>query len=304
MRPIELSELAVGGTNVPVFDVDRSLAMPLPDCSVEHAYRLTAELRPEIGLEALVVNRGSRVLVVSFHGATNRATTELPRFERLRTLSGLNVSSLYFSDPTLLLDPKIWLAWYTGWRDELGDVNVHSIVADWVVKIAKSIGATNILLTGSSGGGFAALQVGSKIPGSTVLAMNAQTEIGNYLVEGHSYSQQKDYVRVVWPNIWRSFSSPNDIVGSGWVSECDDRVSALRTYSTPRDCRVYLLQNIEEYHYADHFLPFLDAAWSGGNYRNIVPWTNRQGVAHVVPPLDVFVDLVRSVVRSEFGVSV
>lgn len=137
------------------------------------------------------------------------------------------------------------------------------------------------------------------MPGSVVLAMNAQTDLGNYLVNGESYSQQKDYVRVVHPKIWDTFRTPDEIMQSSWTDLCDDRVSALRTYGQTRDCQVYLFQNIEEFHYQQHFLPFLDAAWHGGNESNITPWINRQGKEHVVPTLPVFVELVERVIDTE-----
>ncbi|KQZ89864.1 hypothetical protein ASD62_11705 [Phycicoccus sp. Root563] len=242
-----------------------------------------------------MVNKQSDVVIVSFHGATDRKTTVLPRFERLRTLLELDVSSVFFSDPTLHLDPKIWLTWYTGW----GDVDAHRAIADLSQAIARSIGASIVIFTGSSGGGFAALQVSALVPDSVAVAFNAQTDIGRYLVEGEYYTQQKDYVRVVWPEIWASFETPDSIAGSGWTASADDRVSALSRYSVPRGNRVYLLQNIEEYHYEDHFLPFLDAAWRGGNHENIVPWVNRQGEKHVVPTLKMFTDCLKKVIAEE-----
>ena len=281
--------------NAPVFQVDREARNGIPESDSGEVFRLQHELSESMPLDALVVDKGSDTLVVSFHGATNRRTTVLPRFERLRTLLDMDVSSMFFSDPTLHLDPKIWLTWYTGVEQE----SLHRVLARWVQSAATAIGARRIILTGSSGGGFAALQVGAHLPGCSVLAMNAQTDIGNYLVNGESYSQQKDYVRVVRPDIWREFSTPQDIEGSDWTWRCNERVSALRTYSTPRDCRVYIFQNIEEFHYGDHFLPFLDAAWKGGNFMNIVPWVNRQGAAHVVPTLPVFKELVERVVELE-----
>lgn len=295
MSSMKLEELEVGGANAPISQVDRAASSGIPESSAGEVFRLQHQLDEGMSLDALVVNKGSDTLVVSFHGATNQEITTLPRFERLRTLLDIDVSSMFFSDPTLLLDPKIWLTWYTG----NGEEPLHHVLARWVQRAAEAIGARRIVLTGSSGGGFAALQVGAHVPGCSVLAMNAQTDLGNYLVNGESYSQQKDYVRVVRPEIWKTFSRPQDIEGSGWTDRCDDRVSALRAYSTPRECQVYIFQNIEEFHYADHFLPFLDAAWKGGNHDNIVPWVNRQGFAHVVPTLPVFKELVNRVIVTE-----
>ncbi|MFI2570473.1 hypothetical protein ACH473_18600 [Cellulosimicrobium funkei] len=297
---LEISQLNQDGSNAPVFAVDLDATVGMPLSRSGYAFRMTHALAPGIPLDALVVDKGSDTLVVSFHGATNRESTRLPRFERLRTLSEMGFSSMYVSDPTLHLDSKIWLGWYTGWSWEHGGVcNVHEIIGKWATSVAALLGVRRILFTGSSGGGFAALQVGALVPGSCVLAMNAQSDIGAYLVAGTSLSQQKDYVRVVWPKVWDTLGPAGVVRGGAWTSQCDSRVSALETYSVPRECTVYIAQNIEEYHYTDHFLPFVDAAWHGGNQYNVVPWVNRQGSKHVVPSLELFKELVERVVEIE-----
>ena len=293
MRATPLADLEQGGGNAELLEVEGPDDLPaeLPP----GALRIRQHLTPEIPLDVLVVNKQSDVAIVSFHGATDRKTTVLPRFERLRTLLELEVSSIFFSDPTLHLDPNIWLTWYTGW----GEIDGHQAIAQLSQSIAQAIGAKTLIFTGSSGGGFAALQVSAIIPGSVAVAFNAQTDIGGYLVEGKYYTQQKDYVRVVWPEIWSTFETPSGIEGSNWAGLADDRVSALKTYSVPRQNRVYLVQNIEEYHYEEHFLPLLDAAWRGGNHENIVPWVNRQGEKHVVPTLKMFTTCLEKVVCEE-----
>lgn len=77
--------------------------------------RFSAQCPRETALDALLVNKGSDVLVVGLHGATVRSKFTLPRFEWFRTLRKTEYNSLYFSDPTLCLSPKLELAWYTGW---------------------------------------------------------------------------------------------------------------------------------------------------------------------------------------------
>lgn len=288
-----LADLETGGANAELMVVNGADDVPVD--IPEGAVRIRQLLEGDVPLDALVVNKKSDAVIVAFHGATDRKKTVLPRFERLRSLLDMDVSSIFISDPTLHLDPDIWLTWYTGW----GSVNGHQLIADLCQRIAEAIGARRLIFTGSSGGGFAALQVSALVPGSVAVAFHAQTDIGNYLVEGKYYSQQKDYVRVVWPKIWATFERPQDIEGSGWTTSTDERTSALATYSTPRQNRVYIIQNIEEYHYQDHFLPFLEAAWKGGNEENIVPWINRQGTAHVVPTLSMFTDYLEKVMALE-----
>lgn len=293
MQSLPIDELEVGGANAPVNCV-RSLD-DLPDSFPAGATRLRWEIAPDIPLDVLVINKRHDLSIVSFHGATDRSKTTLPRFERLRTLLDFEYNSIFVSDATLHLDPRIWLTWYTGW----GQHNLHEFLAQVLTKLEQTMGASRTILSGSSGGGFASLQISALMPNSACLAFNPQTDLGNYLVEGKYYSQQKDYVRTVWPDIWSTFSKPEDIAGSNWTQKADQRVSALSTYATPRDNRVYLVQNIEEDHYEDHFLPFVRAAWEGGNSENLTLWLNRQGQRHVVPTFDMFCRYLEMTVNHE-----
>lgn len=93
---MKLEELEVGGANAPIVYVDLEAQEGLPESAGEHAYRLQHELSDGLTLDALVVDKGSDTLVVSFHGATNRSVTTLPRYERLRTLQAMEVSSMFF----------------------------------------------------------------------------------------------------------------------------------------------------------------------------------------------------------------
>ncbi|MFD2026051.1 heparinase II/III domain-containing protein [Promicromonospora aerolata] len=151
--------------------------------SLAHRYALTAEDSRhlvELGPLALPfhVHRtmSSRDLVVSLHGALNRATTRLPRFERLRSLRALQTNVVAFADPTLDLDPASSLSWYLGTRS----VDLHVKIAEVIRTVAEQIGAERIVLTGTSGGGFAALQVGAHLPVSAVVAASPQTDILRY----------------------------------------------------------------------------------------------------------------------------
>lgn len=146
VRAIVMDALEQGGANAPVHDFSA-----LRGSAPEGAFRLQEQVEHDTPLDALVVNRRTDVVVVSLHGALSRASTELPRFERLRTLLAHDVSTIFFGDPTLHLSAEIQLAWYTGWAG----VDVHSLIASRTEQIAAAIGAKTIIFTGSSGGGFA-----------------------------------------------------------------------------------------------------------------------------------------------------
>ena len=148
-------------------------------------------------LDALGINEGGDVLVVSFHGALDRERYMLPRFERMASIRKLGLSSLYIADPALHLNSSLQLAWYTGWPE----IDLLDIIAEQCVRAANDLDAKALILSGSSGGGYAALQVGARIDDSIALAFNPQTHIHGYLYDGKpgSHGVERAYIEHVYP---------------------------------------------------------------------------------------------------------
>lgn len=129
-------------------------------------------------LPTLVSPAPGTTLTVMFHGATDRARTKLPLFQRLRFQKTLDAGpTVCFSDPTLDLSSELRLGWYSGTENvPLADEIVAATRA-----LAQSLDCTNVVFQGGSGGGFAALQMGARFPGSHVVALNPQTDVRQYL---------------------------------------------------------------------------------------------------------------------------
>ncbi|WP_281965237.1 hypothetical protein [Serinicoccus marinus] len=210
-------------------------------------------------VDALLVNNHSDVLVVTFHGALNRRRFRVPRFERARTTLQHDVSGLFIADPALCKHPDLELAWYTGW----GDLDMHHVAADWAQRAARAVGATRIVLTGSSGGGFAALQSARFLPGSLAVPFNPQTSIYGYVPEG-SYGAQRSYIGALLPE-----AAPHGIWSidwtSDWTQDLGDRYSVLRSFSRPVTANVLYVDNVNDFHHEQHYLPFMAAVEHGGN---------------------------------------
>lgn len=264
-----------GGLNVPLTTVP-TLSEFDPD-SMVGATRYRHTLENGAHFDSLLVNKVADILVVSFHGATDREKNTLPRFERLRSFLEYDVSSMYFADPALWLNHKNYfqLAWFTGWEG----FDAQRVAAEWAVKAAKTVGATRILFTGASGGGFVALQVSALVPGSLALAFNPQTSIYGYLANGYAWGAQKNYRNVVWPN----FDAPEVGPDADWTAGLDDRVSALRRYSKPTANHVLYATNTLEFHHEQHYLPFMDAVDAGGNSARVHTFTYEHTEQHTPP---------------------
>lgn len=282
MATIPLEDLDEFGANAPRTNYDSADEFAPPADLGVSEHRLTYPNGAH--LDALLVNRAAGLLVVSLHGATNRANTQLPRYERLRSLNAHDVSALYVGDPALWLDDRLQLAWYTGWVD----VDLHEVIAQWVSAAARKIGAKRIIITGASGGGFAALQVAAHVPGSLALAFNPQTDITEYRVNGEFYGAQHDYVRTLWPNILAEYPTPAALRDSSWGDPIRERVSAVARYSRPTKNYIHFVQNVNEFHMEEHFDPFVRAVIGAGAGYRLHAVLYEGGTMHNPPPQDVF----------------
>lgn len=223
-------------------------------------------------------------LVASFHGALDRSKYSIPRFERLRTLSSLPVSSVYFADPLLEVDSKLELAWFEGGQ---GWAVIENIVQ--IVRRLSALGsAPAIVHSGSSGGGFAALRAAAMMPGTTALVFNPQTDIGAYLAGGSSYASQRAYAAAIWPEVFERVSGRVEEIAS-FADEVSPRTSALLDYQRPVASRVVYCNNINDFHFGQHYLPFLASAARGENLSRIEVFEYDGSVGHSPPNPDQFI---------------
>lgn len=259
-----------GAVNVPVqqFDSLEDLAFS-PTLG---ALRYQVRLDDRGTLDALLLPRNSRELVVVFHGAMVKEHHHLPRFEWLKTLSErTDYSCLFISDPTLTLDPKLLLAWYLGWEG----MDLYPLLAEVSRRAADAAGADRLVLTGSSGGGYAALQTSFYLPGSLAIPFNAQTALNRY-----HWNAQASYISRIMPHMKPSEGAKK----RSWVRGMGDRASAVKRYRRAGENHVLVVQNVnDEHHYAKHYLPFAEAVAEGPN-RDRVHFEEYSGPSRHEPP--------------------
>src|SRR5699024_4137805 len=153
-----------------------------------HQDRFSAENRPsEQGIHTLEAGPlllpfaidplAGDTLTVLFQGAVDRARIRVPIFLRWRYQLEMQPGpTLAFADPTLDLSTSMRLGWYLGTER----TDLTEIIADTVQRVGETLGVRHIVLAGSSGGGFTALQVGVHLPDSFVFAKSPQPDLRRY----------------------------------------------------------------------------------------------------------------------------
>ncbi|MCU1574782.1 MAG: hypothetical protein JWO93_2864 [Micrococcaceae bacterium] len=121
-------------------------------------------------MDALLVPRpGSDVLIVSLQGALGKAQVP-PRFERYTSLRQRAENVLFVADTTIDPGRGVLLGWYFGTAED----DLQQRLAALILTVANQLRVSRVLLTGSSGGGFAAIAIGQQVPGSTAIAFDPQ----------------------------------------------------------------------------------------------------------------------------------
>lgn len=179
-------------------------------------------------------------LYIFFAGDADRTKREPPVFHRWKWARKFNGHCLFVSDPTLFLERTMGLGWYVG-TETFDCLDVIAPLVDDLAVVC-GIARRDVIAYGSSGGGFAALRLGERLPGVTVVAINPQTDITAY----HGRAADK-FLRVCFSNRTRELSR----------KEFTDRLVLGKPDSPLHYSRVFYAQNdVDTHHHDVHFLPF------------------------------------------------
>lgn len=191
---------------------------------------------------ALYAPSASKTLIVSFHGSLLRSKFTLPRFEWRRTLGNLDAGVLLIADTTLELSEKVPLGWYIGTAEQ----DLADEIAEVVQQVAADGGYERIVLTGSSGGGYAAMAISRRIPGSLAVSFSPQTRVGDYIPW-----VGKVFIQAAFPG--------HDTIDAV-EADFPERVNLRRLYADPEIPNyVRYVQNSNDLdHVEKHFAPFAE----------------------------------------------
>lgn len=231
-------------------------------------------------IDIQVNDRGHDVTIVSLHGAVT-PDFKLPYMAGQGVTRELPANRVFISDPSLMLDAKLNLAWFAGSARQRVQPALTAILARIM---ADRPHVRRWIFFGSSGGGFASLFYASRFPGSIAVVSNPQTSIAKYSSEA-----VENYARIAFG------IEGADPVARFPVDVVDDLVDV---YSRPVDTTILYAQNVEDrFHITNHAAPFLEALHPD----NCVWWLNGEGwgAGHAAPPKDAFVEMLRAAVAPE-----
>jgi len=181
----------------------------------------------------------AKYLSVQLHG--DRSGKNLPLFARWNYGNVLGAHVLSITDPTLYLSENLDLGWYIGTKEQ----NATEGIVEIALRCAKAVGipCNKIIFSGSSGGGFAAIQAAAMMPEGKAIAINPQTDITKHLIRGYLENISG----------CKSIEEGKLLYGCRW-----NAIEALESaISAGRSPKILYVQNINDTsHFTNHFMPF------------------------------------------------
>lgn len=211
-------------------------------------------------------------LFTTFHGAA-LSEPRLPWFVGYGIASGIKVSSVKFSDPSLYLDETLRLAWFAGNKKQPElQLQLHKLIGH-LSELGK---AQSLIFFGGSGGGYAALEAASSFEDSVAIVFNPQTIISEYNPDAVA-----KFERVCWEGALDPRATFN-------------LVEKFKADST--NCTVLYLQNSTDTpHVERHLKPLLDVIEPRHDFLLL---TEDWGKGHKPPPKEILQKVLKSVVES------
>jgi pimeloyl-ACP methyl ester carboxylesterase len=136
------------------------------------------------------------------------------------------------------------LGWYLGTDEHDASEELSRFIRRFAA--ALGIPEDKIVIWGSSGGGFAALALASRIEKATAVAVNPQTDIFAYEIARHVQAVRSCCFRNQTAQYIQEHFGP--------------RVNMAQAWRSNRSSRAILIQNkLDAHHYACHFKPYWEA---------------------------------------------
>ena len=212
-----------------------------------------------INYDFFLTARPGTALLCHFHGNAPREGSELPIFTGLGVTSSIAASMFVPSDPALVLDASLSLAWHFGCEG----IRLQAITISIVKKLQAILDAPRVVAWGGSGGGFAALRLAKDVPNAVALVWNPQTDIAKYVPEPVAR-----YRSIAFPRIAAAGPIPSD--GEQFPSLC------IKAFRAGYQGHILYLQESTDWHVNAHLEPFL-GSFCGKTRSSITDSSNFSG---------------------------
>lgn len=232
-------------------------------------------------IDLLLSPGDSDTTIFFFHGAIEPHFT-LPVLSGLGISGGLEANRVFISDPSLVLDSRLLLAWYAGNRRQ-PDLQKNLVAI--CKKIALSLESKKLVFFGGSGGGFASLYFASHFKDSLALVFNPQTNIAKYSERAvHDFASKAFSLEDAPNKTLRQL--PPEVV---W--------DVCEVYRSVKSTKIAYMQNLNDgTHVQTHLRPFTQAMHTDNELLVLKqPWQD----GHSPPPKELLTQVLNLAVSSE-----
>ena len=222
-------------------------------------------------LDLMIEDRNAETTIIFFHAAVPFRKATLPVFSGLSVSADLDANLVLVSDPGL--ENGTNLTWYAGDSER----NLQHDLTNVLNQVLKNFARHKYTITyGNSGGGFASLIYAAKLPNCTAMAVNPQTEIGNY----HPKAVER-FTDTCWNGL------PLDAVPI--------TTNVADIYEIPCSTRVVYIQAMGDEHVSDHMQPFFERVHPENQVGIRFLWN---GVGHQAPHKKLVTAMLEDVISS------
>jgi len=272
-----------------------------------HSFVISEEF-PEFTLDFLASGFAEgfkgRSIIIGFNGALSAKTIEKgslpPYFSGIGLSKATGLPLFSVADPTMALDRSITMAWYAGNSYMPNLVEKIAGILDLVIHRLKA----NAILLGGSAGGFAALNVLSKMNanGVSVVCWNAQTSLSEYQI-----NSVRKYLMAAYGidrNDEPAFKDRRNfrLLLKNKYAHVPYSLPCVRTYKSTNQI-IYLQNFSDKFHTVSHATRWLNEdeyEWLEDSLflnkrKNIQFFLGNWGEGHISPPLRELIGIIQSI---------
>jgi len=187
-------------------------------------------------------------LVVMLQGAVDRTKVQLPVFQRWSWAEDIEASVLILNDPTIFGN-DLKLGWWQGSEDRYAIPSACEFIKLVIEKLGFSL--KDVLLFGSSAGGFSALMMAGHLQGSMAIVNNPQTNIMEY---------REEHIQAFLQTKFRGMSPKEAFDRYPTRFSVSDFLNSIHYIP-----RIVYYQNVKDpFHFENHYLPFVKNLYQSG----------------------------------------